>query len=60
MRIHTGTLFAGLVFLAVGIAFILEAVGAWNLTLGELRYVGPLALVVAGLAVVIGSLGRRS
>lgn len=58
MRVHVGTLFAGAIYLAVGIAFIFEALGAWTLSISDLRFVGPLALVVAGVAVVIGSLSK--
>jgi hypothetical protein len=36
----------------------MEAMEAWTLRIGDLRFVAPLALVVLGLAVVIGSLGR--
>jgi len=56
---HIGTLFAGLIFLALGIAFTLEAMDVWSLSVSDLRYIGPLALVVAGAAVVVGSLNRR-
>jgi hypothetical protein len=56
MRIHRGTLFAGVVYLAIGIVFILEALEVWALQIGDLRFVGPLALVVLGVAVVIGSM----
>jgi hypothetical protein len=56
MRIHTGTLFAGVVYLGIGVAFILEALEVWALQIGDLRFVGPIALVVLGLAVVIGSM----
>ncbi|HSJ35476.1 MAG TPA: DUF5668 domain-containing protein [Acidimicrobiia bacterium] len=59
MRMHLGTLFAGLIFLALGIAFTLEAMDVWSLSVSDLRYIGPLALVVAGAAVVVGSLNRR-
>lgn len=59
MRAHPGTLFAGIVFLTVGVVFVLEALGVWDLTLGDLRYLGPLALVVAGVAVIVGALARR-
>lgn len=59
MRIHVGTLFAGIIYLAVGVAFILEALEVWSLRISDLRYVGPLALVVAGVAMVIGSLATR-
>lgn len=58
MSLHKGTLFAGIVYLGVAIAFILEALGFWTLQIGDLRYVGPIALVVLGIAVAIGSLGN--
>lgn len=60
MRVHAGTLFAGFIYLVVGIVFFLEALGYWSLRLSDLRYVGPLALVVAGIAVVVGSMTRKS
>jgi len=56
MRIHRGTLFAGVVYLGIGVAFILEALEVWALRIGDLRFVGPIALVVLGVAVVIGSM----
>ena len=56
MRMHTGTLFAGVVYLTVGLAFIAEALDWWTLQMDDLRYMGPLALVVAGIAVVFGSI----
>jgi hypothetical protein len=58
MRLHTGTLLAGITYLGIGVAFMLEAMEVWTLRIGDLRFVAPLALVVVGLAVVIGSLGR--
>lgn len=42
----------------MGVAFILEAVDVWGSTDEDLPYVGPLALVLAGVAVVIGSLSN--
>jgi hypothetical protein len=61
MKLHVGTLFAGVVFLLTGLAFVTEALGWWTLQVADLRFVGPLALVVAGLAVVSSSvLGERS
>ena len=58
MRMHAGTLFAGVVYLGIGIAFILEALDVWTLQIGDLRLIGPIALVVLGVAVVIGSMRR--
>ena len=58
MRLHRGTLFAGVIYLGIGIVFLLEALEVWTLQISDLTVVGPLALVILGLAVVIGSLGR--
>jgi hypothetical protein len=60
MKLHTGTLLGGLIYLVTGVAFVLEAVGTWTLALSDLRLVGPLALVVAGLAVIGSSSGRSA
>jgi hypothetical protein len=51
-------LFAGVLYLMVAIVFMLEALDVWALRIGDLRYIGPIALVLIGLAVGIGSLGR--
>ena len=59
MRFHTGTLFAGLVYLAIGAAFLFEVMGWWTLEIRDFRLVGPLALVIGGLAVIVGSVGRN-
>jgi hypothetical protein len=58
MRLHKGTLFAGVIYLGIGIVFLLEALEVWTLQISDLTVVGPVALVILGLAVVIGSLGR--
>lgn len=60
MKVHLGTLLAGLIFLVVGVAFTLEALGYWSLELSDLRYLGPAALIAVGLAMVGGSLTRNS
>lgn len=51
-------MFAGIIYLAIGIAFLLEALGVWTLQISDLTLIGPLALVVLGLAVMVGSMGR--
>jgi hypothetical protein len=58
MRFHAEPLVAGLVFLVVGVAFVLEALGIWTLGVDDLRFAGPLALVVAGLGVLAVSVAR--
>ena len=59
MKLHVGTLFAGLAYLAIGIVFLLESIGWWTLEVRDFRLVAPLALIVGGLAVIIGSHGRN-
>ena len=56
MNLHRGTLLAGFVYLTVGLAFVAEALGWWDLQVGDLRYAGPLALVVVGIVIAFGSL----
>lgn len=60
MKLHVGTLFAGLVFLVVGVTFMTEALGWWSLQMADLRYVGPIVLIGGGLAVTATALTRRS
>ncbi len=59
MRLHWGTLLTGVIYLVIGVAFVLEALDVWALRLADLRLIGPLALVVIGIAVIMGSLGAR-
>jgi len=59
MRMHAGTMLAGAVYLALGLAFMAEALEWWTLQVGDLQLVGPLALVLAGIAVVVGSVTTR-
>lgn len=59
MKLHPGTLLAGVIYLAVGVAFLFEALGYWTLRLADLRFAAPLALVAVGIAVLLGSLTRR-
>ena len=59
MKLHVGTLFAGLAYLAIGIVFLFESIGWWTLEVRDFRLVAPLALIVGGLAVIMGSHGRN-
>jgi hypothetical protein len=55
-----GSFVAGIVFMAIGLAFILEADGRWAFQLDHFRYIGPLVLIVIGISIVAGAgLGRR-
>lgn len=59
MKLHSGTLMAGIVYTGIGVAFLLEALGYWTMRVADLRVVGPLALLVIGLSVIVGTLTRR-
>lgn len=59
MRLHSGTLMAGIVYTGIGVAFLLEALGYWTLRVADLRVVGLLALLVIGLSVIVGTFARR-
>lgn len=59
-NLDIGGLLAGLLFTALGIAFVLEASGAWSFELGHFRFIGPLVLIVIGLTTLVGaSMARR-
>jgi|FLYL01.1.fsa_nt_gi small neutral amino acid transporter SnatA (MarC family) len=58
-RIHTGTLLAGLILTAIGLAFTAEALDVWELRLRHLRLAGPLLLVVIGVVVLLGALSEH-
>ena len=58
MRVHASPLIAGVVFVALGVAFILEALDMWAFQLADLRLVGPIALLAVGIGVAVGSVRR--
>lgn len=55
MKRHPGTFAAGLLFMAIGIAYILEAFEVWEVRLGRFW---PVVLIVVGAVVILG--GRES
>lgn len=50
MRRHPGTFAAGVLFMAIGIAYLLEALEVWDVRLGRLW---PVALIVIGAVVIL-------
>ncbi len=56
---HPGTFAAGAVFTAIGVAFLLEALGVWVLRFRHLEILLPVALIIIGVAVVIATLWAR-
>ena len=60
MKMHVGSFLSGLIFLAIGVAFVLEAAGVWTIRVADLKLLGPLALVVIGVSIIAGAVTRRS
>ncbi|MDH3296069.1 MAG: hypothetical protein OER95_17260 [Acidimicrobiia bacterium] len=59
-RLNVGGFVAGIMFMAIGLAFILEADGRWTFQLSHFRYLGPLVLIMIGVATLVGTgLGRQ-
>ena len=58
-RVHTGTMISGLVVAVVGAAFTAEGFGWWNFELGDLRYLGPIFVILFGLVMLFLALFRR-
>ena len=58
MTIYKGALIAGVIYLVLGVAFLLEALDMWTFELGDLRLVGPIALLLVGFGVAAGAIGR--
>lgn len=53
---HLGSVVAGLVFVALGVIFLLDAVGTLDLAA---RHVWPMLLIGLGMAVLAGGSGER-
>ena len=54
MREHPATFAAGLIFMAIGIAYILEAFEVWEVRLGRFW---PVVLIVVGAVIILGGRG---
>lgn len=48
----------GLFFAAVGVAFVLEAEGAWTFRFSQLAVVGPVLMILGGLALLTSAVHR--
>lgn len=61
-KFHIGTLISGLVLAVWGIGLLGDGMEWWNLEFADLRYMGPILIIVIGALVVIGALAseRRS
>lgn len=58
MRPHLPTLWSGIVLIAIGVGFGLEAAGVWSFEVGQLQLIAPLALIAIGVGFLLGSLSK--
>ena len=58
MTIYKGALTAGVIYLVLGVAFLLEALDMWAFEIGDLRLLGPISLLLIGIGVAAGAIGR--
>lgn len=52
MKQHPGTFTAGLIFVLIGIAYLLEAFEVWRVNVGR---AWPIALIAAGIVVILNA-----
>jgi putative Mn2+ efflux pump MntP len=55
-RTNRAALVSGIVFIVIGVAFLLERLEVWDF---EFRYVAPLLLIALGVAVLLGGRSTR-
>ena len=58
-RIHWGTFLWGMVLTLAGVGLLGADLGWWELRVADLRFIGPLLLILIGAVILIGSLTRR-
>ncbi|CAN5789634.1 hypothetical protein BH23ACT5_BH23ACT5_22210 [soil metagenome] len=59
-RFHFGTFVWGLVLTLAGVGLLGVGLGWWTLSLIDLRYVAPVAVIVIGAIIVLGALTRQT
>lgn len=59
-RFHPGTFTSGLIFAVLGAVFVAENRGWWTFELRDLRLMGPVLVILIGVAVLMGSLRHRT
>ena len=58
-RVHVGTLIWGVLLTAWGIVVLGMGLEWWSIGLADLRYAGPILIIVVGAVIVVGALGPR-
>ena len=56
LPVNRGSIVAGAFFILVGVAFLLQELGLWDL---NAVYVFPVLLIALGVAVILGGTRRR-
>lgn len=59
-RFHFGTFLWGLALTLAGVGLLGVGLGWWTLSLIDLRYVAPVAVIVIGASIVLGALTRQT
>ncbi|MGZ8755782.1 MAG: LiaI-LiaF-like domain-containing protein [Acidimicrobiia bacterium] len=54
--VNRGSIVAGVFFILVGVAFLLQELGLWDL---KAVYIFPVLLIALGVAVILGGTRRR-
>lgn len=55
-RVHIGTMLWGLVLAIWGAALLGVGVGWWDFQLVDLRYAGPILIIIVGAVIAFGAL----
>lgn len=58
-RLHVGTLLWGLLLTAWGVGLLGVGMDWWSIDLVDLRFAGPILVIVVGAVIVFGALASR-
>lgn len=58
-RFHVGTFLWGLILTIVGAALAAVGFGWWDLAFFDLRYAGPLFVILVGAVILIGAVAQN-
>ena len=59
-RLHVGTFLWGLILTISGAALAAVGFGWWDLAVFDLRFAGPLFVILVGAVILIGSLAQNA
>lgn len=58
-RVHIGTLLWGLLLTTWGVVVLGVGLEWWSIDLVDLRYAGPILIIVVGAVIVVGALASK-